>query len=233
MFTFSVFQAAKIKGVLNCITQAGMGREERRNETFGGMLWVQKVVFSLLQLGLSALSILILGSWILELCKGKCWVLHMDLNNPVQCYRLEAECLKSCLAEKYLGCWLTAGWTRTSSVPRWLRKPIGLGLYQEIVWLAELGNWLSSYSQHWWGCTSSTVFSFGPLTTRRMLVFSYSSVSILRKLVKEPDFITQASIWLSPRTSRCLFWCRYFLLTVFLCLYPCCYWSGSTFCVWR
>jgi len=35
--------------------------------------------------------------------RDKCWVLHFDHNNPMQCCRREEEWLESCLAEKDLG----------------------------------------------------------------------------------------------------------------------------------
>jgi len=37
------------------------------------------------------------------------------------------------------------------------------------VWPEGIGRWSCPCTWYWWGCTSSTVFSFGPLTTRRTL----------------------------------------------------------------
>ena len=41
--------------------------------------------------------------------KAKCRVLHLAHNNPMQRYRRREKCLESCVADKDLGCWLTAG----------------------------------------------------------------------------------------------------------------------------
>jgi len=101
--------------------------------------------------------------------KAKCWVLHLGHTNPMQCYRLEEEWLESCLVERTWGCWWTAGWTWASSVPRWPRRPRASWLLSGIVWPAGAGRWSCPCTRHWWGCTVSTVFSFGPLTTRRTL----------------------------------------------------------------
>ena len=45
----------------------------------------------------------------MRLNKAKCQVLLLAHNNPMQRYRLREEQLESCLVEKDLGCWLTAG----------------------------------------------------------------------------------------------------------------------------
>ena len=61
------------------------------------------------------------------------------------------------------------GWTWASSVPRWPRRPTAFWLVSGIAWPAGVERWWCPCTRHWWGCTSSTVFSFGPLTTRRTL----------------------------------------------------------------
>ena len=69
-------------------------------------------------------------------------------------------------------CWLTAGWTWASSVPRWPRGPTASWLVSGIVWPAGVGRWLSPCAWHGWGRTSSTVFSFGSPSTRKLRCWS-------------------------------------------------------------
>jgi len=69
--------------------------------------------------------------------------------------------------KRTLGCWSTAGWTGASSVPRWPRRPTASWLGSGMIWPAGVGRGLCPWTQHWWGHTSSAVFSFGPLTRRR------------------------------------------------------------------
>ena len=71
--------------------------------------------------------------------------------------------------KRTLGCRSTAGWTWASSVPRWPRRPTASWLGSGIVWPAGAGRWSCPCTRHWWGRTWSTVFGFGPLTTRKML----------------------------------------------------------------
>ena len=67
------------------------------------------------------------------------------------------------------GCSSTASWTWASSVPRWPRRPTASWLVSGIVWPAGVGRWPCPCTWHWWGHTWSSVFSFGPLTTRKTL----------------------------------------------------------------
>ena len=54
-------------------------------------------------------------------------------------------------------------------MPRWPRRPTASWLVSGIVWPAGVGRWSCPCTRHWWGHTWSTVFSIGPLTTRRTL----------------------------------------------------------------
>ena len=48
----------------------------------------------------------------------------------------------------------------------WPRRPAASWLVSGVVWPAGVGRWSCPCTQLWWGRTSNTVFSFGPLTTR-------------------------------------------------------------------
>ena len=74
---------------------------------------------------------------------------------------------KAAWKKRTLRCWSIAGWTWASSVPRWPRRPTASWLVSGTVWPAGAGRWLCPSTQRWWGQTSSTVFSFGPLTIRK------------------------------------------------------------------
>jgi len=102
--------------------------------------------------------------------KAKCQVLHLGHNNPMQHYRLGEEWLESCMVEKDLGVLVNSQQNmRQKHVPRWPRWPIPFWLVSEIVGPAGVARWSSPCTQHWWGCTSNTVFSFCPLTIRKTL----------------------------------------------------------------
>ena len=53
---------------------------------------------------------------------------------------------------------------KSSSVPRWPRR-----LVSGIVWPAGVGRWSCRCTPHWRGHIWSTVFSFGPFSTRKTL----------------------------------------------------------------
>lgn len=78
------------------------------------------------------------------------------------------ERLSGCHYVQWKGTWgdrSTAGWIQASSMLRWPGRPTSSWLVSETVWPA--GKWLFPCAQLWWGHTLSTVFSFGPLATRR------------------------------------------------------------------
>ena len=56
--------------------------------------------------------------------KTKCWVLYFGHNNHMQCYRPGAEWLEDWAEEKDLGALVNAWLNRSTSVPRWPRKPM-------------------------------------------------------------------------------------------------------------
>ena len=98
--------------------------------------------------------------------KAKCLVLHLSHNNLMQWYRLREECLESCPAEKYLS------WQPAECEPAVCPGGQEIQWHPDLcqkLWPAEVWKWLCPCTWHWWGCTSSTVFSFGPLTSRKML----------------------------------------------------------------
>jgi len=59
--------------------------------------------------------------------------------------------------------------TRAHTYTVWSKRPVASWFVSEIAQPAGAGRWSSLCTQHWWGHISSTVFSFGPLPTRKTL----------------------------------------------------------------
>lgn len=62
--------------------------------------------------------------------KVKC----LGCSNPMQCYRLKAEWLGSCSAERDLGVLVDNRLNMSQHVPRWPRRPVASWPVSEIVW---------------------------------------------------------------------------------------------------
>lgn len=65
-------------------------------------------------------------------------------------------------------CWSTASWMWDDKVPRWPGRLMVSMLVSKIVRWAGSGKWSSSCTQHLWGYTWNTVWSFGSFTTSTM-----------------------------------------------------------------
>ena len=102
-----------------------------------------------------------------------------------------------------VGCLLTASWTWASNVPRQPR-PMAPWLVSGIVWPAGVGRWLCPCTRHWWGRTSNTVFSFGPLTTRNTM----SCWSVSREGQRSWWIVWRTSLMRSGWGNRGLVWRR-------------------------
>lgn len=101
----------------------------------------------------------------------KCWVLHFDLNNPMQSYRLATECLESCRVEKNLemladsiSTWESCVQAPRRPVASWLGSAIGASRTRRVTvpFVLRIGK-----ATPWILCSSLQERHWGPVVVQR------------------------------------------------------------------